>query len=178
MTVCQLSDTILDVEAKVILNRSLVTLWIPAVVALVVTTACGNREPELVAPAVSAVVTSHRAVEVRWEQDWETAFSRARAEGKPVLVNFSAEWCVWCKHLDTITYRDAKVARVLAEQVIPLTIDIDRADGELLSRHRIDAPPTIVLLTGDGRELGRIPGYMPPTGFLKTIESFLGMSAS
>ena len=159
-------------------NRSLVMLWSSALVALIVTTACGNRGPEAVAPAVSEVVTSHRAVDVQWERDWDTAFSRARAEGKPVLVTFSAEWCVWCKHLDTITYRDAKVARVLAEQVVPLTVDIDKTDRELLSRHRIDAPPTIVLLTGDGRELGRIPGYMPPTRFLKTIESFLGISAS
>jgi len=166
------------VEAKVIGNRGLVTLWSLAFVALIVTTACGNREPEAVVPAVSEVVTSHREVDVQWERDWETAFTRARAEGKPVLVSFSAEWCVWCKHLDTITFRDAKVARVLAEQVVPLTVDIDKTDRELLSRHRIDAPPTIVLLTGDGRELGRIPGYMPPTGFLKTIESFLGMSAS
>jgi thiol:disulfide interchange protein DsbD len=165
-----------DAEANVNRNCNLVTLWSLAIGALIATTACGNRQPEAVAPAASEVVTSHRAVDVRWEQDWETAFSRARAEGKPVLVNFSAEWCVWCKHLDTITYRDAKVARVLAEQVVPLTVDIDQADRELLSRYRIDAPPTIVLLTGDGRELGRIPGYMPPTGFLKTIESFLGPS--
>ena len=48
----------------------------------------------------------------------------------------------------------------------------------MLARHRIEAPPTIVVLTGDGRELGRIPGYMPPTGFLKTIEGILGASVS
>jgi thiol:disulfide interchange protein len=148
------------------------------ITVLLVTSACGDRTPETAAPLAPAAVTSHRAVEVQWESDWETAFSRARTEGKPVLVNFFAEWCVWCKHLESITYRDAKVARVLTGQVIPLNVDIDQAGAELLGRLRVEAPPTVVLLTADGDELGRIPGYMPPTGFLETIESFLGGSAS
>jgi thiol:disulfide interchange protein len=142
------------------------------------TLGCGGSEPDPAAPAVTEVVTSHRSVDVRWEQEWEAAFTRAKAESKPVLVNFGAEWCVWCKHLDTITYKDAKVARILSERVVPLTLDIDHTDREILVRHRIEAPPTVVVLTNDGRELGRIPGYMPPTGFLKTIEGILGTSAS
>jgi thiol:disulfide interchange protein DsbD len=144
-----------------------------AILGGVMISACGGSKTEAPPPTAAQAVTSHRGVEVRWERDWDTAFDRARAEGKPVLVNFSAEWCVWCKHLDTITYKDAKVARVLVDRVVPLNVDMDRVDSELLSRHGVDAPPTVVLLTDQGRELGRIPGYMPPTGFLRAVEGFL-----
>jgi thiol:disulfide interchange protein len=151
--------------------RSGALLWIG--VALAAGAACGGGEDELTTPAVDVAVRSHAEVEVRWEKEWAAAFDRARAENKPVLVNFSAEWCVWCKHLETVTFADSKVATLLAGRVVPLNIDIDAAAPDLLRERRIEAPPTIVLIDIEGRELGRIPGYMPPTGFLKTVESFL-----
>jgi thiol:disulfide interchange protein len=147
-------------------------LWIG--VLLVAAAACGGGDEEVTAPAVDVAVRSHAEVEVRWESEWAAAFDRARSENKPVLVTFSAEWCVWCKHLETVTFADAKVATLLAGRVVPLNIDIDAAAPDLLRERRIEAPPTIVLIDIEGRELGRIPGYMPPTGFLKTVEGFLG----
>ena len=120
--------------AEALVKRPFPTVSVFVAPLAVLCLSCGSPEPEPTAPDVPRVVTSHRDVDVRWERDWDAAFSRARAEGKPVLVSFSAEWCVWCKHLDTITYRDARVAGVLAERVIPLTIDIDRADRELLAQ--------------------------------------------
>lgn len=139
---------------------------------LVGTVACGGGEPRASQPETAAV-TSHQAPDVHWEKDWDAAFARARAENKPVLVSFYADWCVWCKVLDSTTYRDAKVAGVLAQDVVPLSVDIDRADRAVLDRFRIDGPPTIVLLDTSGREMGRIPGYMPPTGFFNTLEGIL-----
>ncbi len=147
--------------------------WLPLAIAILVAASCGGRGEPRPAPAVTEAMTSHRAVEVRWEKEWDEAFARARREGRPVLVNFSAEWCVWCKHLESVTFRDAKVAALLGGQVVPLAVDIDRADQELLRRHRIEAPPTILVLDTDGHELGRIPGYLPPGSFLEVVESFL-----
>jgi len=164
--------------AEVAVKRIHTALPILMIAAVLATLSCGGSESKAAVSAVSEAVTSHREVQVHWEKDWEAAFKRARAEHKPVLVSFGAEWCVWCKHLDTITYKDAEVARILADRVVPLEVDIDHAKRELLVRHRIEAPPTIVVLTDDGRELGRIPGYMPPAGFLKTIEGILGQHAS
>jgi thiol:disulfide interchange protein len=144
------------------------------IVAVLVVTGCGGSDDVAPPPDMAPVVTSHDSVEITWEKDWDAAFTRARTEGKPVLVNFYAEWCVWCKHLESVTFRDSKVAGVLAGRVVPLSVDIDRVDTDLLRQHRVEAPPTIVLLSGEGQELGRIPGYMPPTGFLRAIESFIG----
>jgi len=135
---------------------------------------CGARQDAAPPPQAGQVVTSHAPAEVRWETDWNRAFERARREGKPVLVNFYADWCVWCKHLETITFRDQKVAALLADRVVPLNVNIDGDFQQLIRDHRIEAPPTIVVFDTAGGELGRIPGYMPPTGFLSTVERMLG----
>ena len=163
-----------DPLEDVVRRRSMIVGWgVPVIAASLVCGSC-QREPEQPPqPVVSSGVTSHETLDVVWEDDWDAAFVRARSEGKPVLVNFYAEWCVWCKHLESVTFRDAKVADMLVGDVVPLAVDIDAVPKDLLRQHRIEAPPTILLLDVDGSELGRIPGYMPPTGFLRVVESFM-----
>lgn len=142
------------------------------ITALVVSMSCGGQSEPSDPPAEHSV-RSHTAVNVEWEDEWDEAFARAATEGKPVLVNFYAEWCVWCKQLETVTFRDQKVAAMLAETVVPLNIDIDGDVADLVRDHRIQAPPTIVVFSQGGEELGRIPGYLPPSSFLIVVEKIL-----
>jgi thiol:disulfide interchange protein len=134
---------------------------------------CGTREEAADPEPVEMAVTSHRAAEVHWETDWNRAFELARSEGKPVLVNFYADWCVWCKHLDSITFHDQKVAALLSDRVVTLGVNIDGDVQQIVREHRIEAPPTIVVFDSNGEELGRILGYLPPTGFLTTVQRML-----
>lgn len=142
-----------------------------AVAALVIIAACGQPEPAGNAPIET--ITDHATIEVTWEKDFRTALERAQAEGKPVLVNFYADWCVWCKRLESTTFRDAKVATVLQNRVVPLSLDVDGSGRELSNEYRVDGLPTIVVLDAGGREIGRIPGYMSPESFLATVEGLL-----
>lgn len=121
-------------------------------------------------------VTAHGATAVDWAEDWQTAFERADREGKPVLVSFYADWCVWCKRLESTTYRDAGVASVLASEVVPVNLDVDAEGRELSDDHRVNGLPTVVLFAPDGREIGRIGGYLPPGKFLDSLREILGPS--
>ena len=142
-----------------------------AVAALTIIVACGQPEPVTEAPIET--ISNHATVEVTWEKDLPSALERARIEGKPVLVNFYADWCVWCKRLESTTFRDAKVATVLQDRVVPLSLDVDGSGRQLSNEYRVDGLPTIVVLDAGGREIGRIPGYMSPESFLATVEGFL-----
>lgn len=149
-------------------------LVIAAAAAVMTVTACGRQEP--VAEAPVEAISNHATVEVVWESDMPAALERARNEGKPVLVNFYADWCVWCKRLESTTLRDAKVASVLQNKVVPLSLNVEGDGKELSNEYRVDGLPTIIVLDAGGREIGRIPGYMPPDSFLKRVEGFLQQS--
>jgi len=150
------------------------TLKFAALAAVIILSACGGPEPVSEAPVEA--VANHATVEVSWESDMTAALERARTEGKPVLVNFYADWCVWCKRLESTTLRDAKVASVLQNRVVPLSLNVDGDGKELSNEYQVDGLPTIIVLDADGRELGRIPGYMPPDSFLERVEDFIQQS--
>jgi thiol:disulfide interchange protein len=153
-------------------NRS--ALAIAAVAAITTMTACSRPEPAPAAPVET--ISNHATVEIVWESDMPAALERARNEGKLVLVNFYADWCVWCKRLESTTLRDAKVASVLRNKVVPLSLDVDGGGKELSDEYRVDGLPTIIVLDAGGQEIGRIPGYMPPDSFLERVETFLQQS--
>ena len=154
------------------MKRSALTL--AALAACIILTACGGPGPVSEAPVEA--VSNHATVEVVWESDMPAALERARNEGKPVLVNFYADWCVWCKRLESTTLRDAKVASILHNKVVPLSLNVEGDGKELSNEYRVDGLPTIIVLDAGGREIGRIPGYVPPDSFLKRVEGFLQQS--
>jgi thiol:disulfide interchange protein len=150
------------------------TLAIAAVAAIITCTACSQPDPT--PPAPVETVSNHATVTLKWEKDMSVALERAQSEGKPVLVNFYAEWCVWCKRLESTTLRDAKVASVLDQKVVPLSLDVDAWGKELSNEYRVHELPTIIVLDAEGKELGRIPGYLPPESFLERVEGLLQQS--
>ena len=152
-------------------STPLLILTVIAAAVILAGTACGRSETA--PPAASETVTNHGAVTVKWEKDLPAAIERAQSEGKPVLVNFYADWCVWCKRLESTTLRDAKVAALLSDRVIPVNLDVEGDGRELSNRYRVDGLPTVLVLDSSGREIGRIPGYMPPTRFLEQVERIL-----
>jgi thiol:disulfide interchange protein len=139
--------------------------------AIVVAGGCSGPEPPV--ESASETISTHRSVTVRWEDNFEDALERATAENKAVLVNFYAEWCVWCKRMESTTLRDANVAAMLSNSVVPVSLDVEGDGEELSTEFGVEALPTVLVLDGEGRELGRIPGYLPPAGFLEAVEGFL-----
>jgi len=158
----------------VTLIRTRILTLMAVATAGVALVSCGRSEKP--APAMEASISHHESVTVKWEDDLPAALERARSEGKPVLVNFYADWCIWCKRLESTTLRDAQVATMLRDKVVPLSLDVEGDGRQLSNEYRVDGLPTILMLDPDGREIGRIPGYTPPSGFLQRVEGFLQQS--
>ena len=152
-------------------KKQLLKLAISSAAATLIIAGCGGSEPE--PPAAVGPITTHETTAVRWGKDFSSALDRARKENKPVLVNFYADWCVWCKRLESTTLRDGKVAAMLQNQMVPISLDVEGDGRELSNQYRVSGLPTILVLDSEGRELGRIPGYMPPAGFLEQVQGFI-----
>lgn len=107
-----------------------------------------------------------------FQGNFEEAVAKAKAEKKPILVDFFTEWCGWCKRLDKDTLADAAVAAYLKDYV-NLKIDAEKGEGPALAKNfAVPGFPTLIVVDGSGEEVDRIGGYMKPADFLKTLKEF------
>ncbi|WIM04994.1 MAG: protein-disulfide reductase DsbD [Candidatus Nitricoxidivorans perseverans] len=102
---------------------------------------------------------------------------QAAAAGKPVMLDFYADWCVTCKELEKFTFADPKVAARLKDFVLlqaDVTANSDE-DKALLKRFDLFGPPGILFFDRSGKELAYLTviGYLPPEKFLPIVERAL-----
>ncbi len=97
----------------------------------------------------------------------EEAFAQAKAAGRRVVVDFTAEWCVPCKRMDRTTWNDARVVQWVKDGAIAVQLDID-AHPNQARRYQITAIPVVIVFEG-GREFDRVAGYQSPDDLLKWL---------
>ncbi|HEU4576741.1 MAG TPA: cytochrome c biogenesis protein CcdA [Polyangiaceae bacterium] len=112
--------------------------------------------------------------QLRWERSEATATQRAASEAKPLLLDFTAEWCGACKELARHTFADPTVmqeaSRFVAVQV-DATSDDDPAIDELKDKYGVVGLPTVILLGANGQERARITEFVPPEQFSSMLRS-------
>lgn len=151
---------------------NLISRFCLACLVLCITAGCtGQETPEA---AVQATNLENHSEDIQWAGSWDAALFRARSEEKVVLVTFYADWCMWCKKLENTTLADNAVASFLAENTVPIRLDVDGDGRELSDEYDVDGLPTVLVLGEDGTEMGRIPGYLPPEGFLERVKAIVG----
>jgi thiol:disulfide interchange protein DsbD len=101
--------------------------------------------------------------------DLEREVAAASAAGRPVMLDFYADWCVSCKEMEKYTFPTPEVRGALANAVL-LQADVtanDAQDQALLKHFGIFGPPTITFYGPDGveRENFRVVGFMKAAQF-------------
>ncbi len=107
----------------------------------------------------------------------ESAIAESQRNGKPVLIDFNAEWCGPCRAMKEEVFEDASHGRLVQRTVIPVSIvDRRREDGsnpreveDLQQRYGVEAFPTLVVFSPrTGRSIST-RGYGNPEGTLAWI---------
>lgn len=109
-----------------------------------------------------------------WLTDEATGVARARSEGKPVLIDAYADWCVACKELDRFTYSDSVVLDRLSD-FVAIKLDLTSptpAVQQLIRKYGIVGLPTVIIIDSRGTELRdrRILGFVPPEELVRKLE--------
>ncbi|NTV01157.1 MAG: protein-disulfide reductase DsbD [Chlorobiaceae bacterium] len=98
-----------------------------------------------------------------------------KASGKPVMLDFYADWCVSCKEMEKFTFSDAKVLEKLSGMTL-LQVDVTgntEEDRKLMKRFDLFGPPGIVFFDRNGREVAgsRIVGFVEAPNFLSRLKA-------
>ena len=108
-----------------------------------------------------------------WEQTSAVAAeAKARAESRPLLVDFTAAWCIACKELDKATFADEAVAKEAGRFI---AVKVDATDDEdpkvvaAMKRYKVVGLPTVVLYDSQGNEARRFTDFVPADKFLSAI---------
>ncbi|MCG8394363.1 MAG: protein-disulfide reductase DsbD [Pseudomonadales bacterium] len=104
----------------------------------------------------------------------ESALARSQQAGKPVLVDFFAEWCVACKVLEETTLSHPDVLEAMAGfDLYRVDITEINADSQaIMEQHNILGLPALVFFTPGGGEIpeSRVLGEMGPERFIEHLD--------
>ncbi len=103
--------------------------------------------------------------------DLQRELNAAKANNKPVMLDFYADWCVYCKQMERNTFPAPEVQAVLSNFVLLQADVTDQDDTDLaLQKHiGIPAPPAMIFWSDTGEEYKhlRLMGYMDAADFSK-----------
>lgn len=126
-------------------------------------------------PVGGGVLTHTAFQRIKTVDDLDRELAAAAAAGKPVMLDFYADWCVSCKEMERYTFPEANVIAEMQRFVL-LQADVtanDAADKALMQeRFNLPGPPAILFFDSDGNELRgyRLVGFVPADRFAAHLQ--------
>ncbi|ABE48299.1 protein-disulfide reductase DsbD [Methylobacillus flagellatus] len=155
--------------------KGIAIIMLLAGATLVIGAASGAKSPlqplERLALGQAGPDTSLPFQRIKQVSDLEQALSQH--PGKPVLLDFYADWCAACKEMEHFTFRDADVrAHLQAFVLLQADVTVNDAEDQALLKHfGLFGPPGIIFFDGKGQEMThhRVIGYQNSNQFLQTL---------
>jgi thiol:disulfide interchange protein DsbD len=101
--------------------------------------------------------------------------AKAKAAGKPVILDYFATWCTDCRRMEKATFNNAQVQKIMQEKFVALQVDVtdpNNADTESIKkRFKVFGPPAMLFFDKDGnpRKDLNFYGFKSPDDFIATL---------
>jgi len=121
---------------------------------------------------------------IKWLPYSENMLSEAKKSGKPIIVDFSADWCVPCRKMELATFRDRSVVQEAETYFVTIRVDLTRSGNrekeEMARRHNVRGVPTVLFLKPGGEEIEnlRIQEFVNGKRFLARMQEVRRISTA
>ena len=99
---------------------------------------------------------------------YDEALKSAERDGRPILLYFFIDNCVYCQRMDGQTLVARRVVDYLKDSFVSVRVDADRVP-QLARKYMVRGFPTTWFLTPEGKPISSLPGYMGPDDFTKVL---------
>ncbi|POZ60400.1 protein-disulfide reductase DsbD [Chromobacterium alticapitis] len=126
---------------------------------------------KLIAASSAEGAASHPFQPISSIAELDAKLAEAKSAGKPLLLDFYADWCVACKEMESEVFPQPLVAAKMGQFVLlraDVTANSD-AHQALLKRFGLFGPPGIILFGADGKEAQRVVGFTPAAAFASQL---------
>jgi thiol:disulfide interchange protein DsbD len=112
---------------------------------------------------------------IDWQVYSEQILQASKAQGKPVIIDFYADWCAPCRELEEITFHHAAVVQQADSDFTMVKVDVTKGGNplheRLLKQYDVKGVPTVVFLDARGSERIdlRLVDFLPPEPFLSRM---------
>jgi len=111
---------------------------------------------------------------------FDQAMARAAAENRYVIIDFSTEWCKWCKVMLAKTYTDPLVVKAIQEKFLAVPIDGESSEkinylGKTVTQSdftlnmKVEGFPTTIFMDSEGKVLEKRAGYIDAPTFSRML---------
>jgi thiol:disulfide interchange protein DsbD len=113
---------------------------------------------------------------INWQPYDANVIATAQKENRPVIIDFSADWCLSCKILDKTVFSSKQVADLIKQKgVLAIKADTTRMDYPatiaLKEIYKEPAVPVTVLLLPGKAEPIKLPGNLIKNELIKNLQS-------
>ncbi|MCP4145185.1 MAG: thioredoxin fold domain-containing protein [bacterium] len=134
--------------------------------------------PSIIPSSGNVQVVEAGHIEPEWIMNEQEAFAASASSGKPLVMDFWAEWCSACKELDHKTWSsDEPLA--LSKQFVALKMDMTErnpANDAALKKYAVVGMPTVIFFDSEGKELERFSGFKGPDDVEKIMRRVLSQT--
>jgi thiol:disulfide interchange protein DsbD len=120
---------------------------------------------------IHAMVPHGAAPQLAFQPFDDGVLKTAQAARRPVLIDFSADWCIPCREMENTTFTDPGVVKE-ASRFVKLRADLTRQDSKsesIISQFQVQGVPTLMLLDSGGRVRKKMVGYIGREEFLSSL---------
>ena len=109
-----------------------------------------------------------------FENATDKAILDAKKLGKPVVIDFGAQWCPWCKKLEAETLSHKEVQKAL-KSFVALKVDMTRPqkiERAFAGKFGVEGLPTVVFINSKGKELKELKqvGFVGASEFIRLLK--------